>query len=142
MDTFILIGGLILTFILINIIAHFYLKYKNKLFFTYIKDRKYILIKNVETEIEGYSKLGYKFTYRKANIIFLEGEIFILSFNNSIIQLTKSNESFPSVFYKYTYDSKLKVNDILEIKNTNLNIKVRLNFKYKDVDLHSIDKHL
>lgn len=117
---------------------YFYLKYKTKLFFIYIKNREYILIKNVETE--GSSKLGYKISSRKANIIFLDEEIFILSLNNSIIQLTKSNEVFPNVFYKYTYDSKLKVNDILEIKNTN--IKVRLNLKNKNLDLHSIDNHL
>ena len=131
------IGGIILIFIFGNIFVYFLNKNKQKRFFDFIRDREYTLVRNVEAEIEGYSKLGTKISYRKADIVFLDDEIFILTINKPIIQLTKSYEDFPEVFYKYSYDAKQKVKERLEIMNSNGSIKVNLNLKNKDFDLEN-----
>ncbi|WP_294230520.1 hypothetical protein, partial [uncultured Chryseobacterium sp.] len=81
------IGGFILIFIFGNIFIYFLNKNKHKRFFNFIRDRKYDIIRDVETEIEAYSKLGAKISYRKDDVIFLDDEIFIISSNHSIIQL-------------------------------------------------------
>lgn len=78
-----------------------------------------------------------KISYRKGDIVFLNDEIFILTINKPIIQLTKSYEDFPGVFYKYSYDTKQKVKERLEIRNSNGSIKVNLNLKNKDFDLEN-----
>ncbi|UMQ42722.1 hypothetical protein MKS83_03290 [Chryseobacterium sp. Y16C] len=132
------IGGFFLFFITVNIATYFYLKYKRKLFFQYIKDRKYILIPNIEAEIEGNSQFGSKISYRKADIIFLKDNIFLCSFNKPIIQLTKNKEFFPSIYYKYSYDSKIKTNNRLEIKKSDGSLKINLNFKDENFDLEFI----
>ncbi|WP_294238576.1 hypothetical protein [uncultured Chryseobacterium sp.] len=131
------IGGFILIFIFGNIFIYFLNKNKHKRFFNFIRDRKYDIIRDVETEIEAYSKLGAKISYRKGDVVFLDDEIFIISFNKSIIQLTKSQENFRGVFYKYSYDLKQKVKERLEIKNSNGSIKVNLNFKNTGFDLEN-----
>ncbi|MCF2219080.1 MULTISPECIES: hypothetical protein [Chryseobacterium] len=71
------IGGIILIFIFGNIFVYFLNKNKQKRFFDFIRDREYTLVRNVEAEIEGYSKISY----RKADIVFLDDEIFILTIN-------------------------------------------------------------
>ncbi len=131
------IGGFILVFIFGNIFIYFLNKNKNRRFFNFIRYRKYDVIKNVEAEIEGYSKLGTKISYREGTIIFLDDEIFIIPFNKSIIQLTKSQENFPGVFFKYSYNLKQKVKERLEIKNSNGSIKVYLNLKNTGFDLEN-----
>lgn len=135
MEIYFLIGGVILFWILINLIFYFYFKYTRKIFFNFIKYRKYSIVKNVETETESYQKIGAKITYRKCDIIFLEDEIFLLSFNKAIIQLSKSTDIFPGVMHKFTYYSKRKVKDRLEIANFDKSFKANLNFKNKDFDL-------
>ncbi len=140
-DLYFFIGGIVLLLIAVKTAAYFYIQYKWKVFFSYIKDRKYILFKNVETEIEGYSKLGSKITYRKADIVFLENDIFILAYYKPILQIGNENNIFPSVFQRWDYESKTKINDRLEIKGKltqsflNGNYKVYLNFKGKNFDL-------
>ncbi|WP_294317897.1 hypothetical protein [uncultured Chryseobacterium sp.] len=137
------IGGFILIFIFGNIFIYFLNKDKHRRFFNFIRDRKYDVIKNVEAEIKGYSKLGAKISYRKGNIVFLEDEIFIISLNKPIIQLTKDQENFPGVFCKFCYDFKAKVKQRLEIKNSNGSIKVNLNFKNTGFDLENyLKKHI
>jgi len=144
-ESYFFIGGIILFFIVANASIYFYLKYKRKLFFNYIKDQKYTLVKNVETETEGYSKLSSKISYRKADIIFLEDYIFILAYNKPIIQIGNENKIFPSVFHSWNYQSKAKINNRLEIKGKitqgflNGNYKIYLNFKDKNFD---IEKYL
>lgn len=133
-NLFFFIGGFLLLWIATNTAIYFYLKYKRKLFFEYIKDKKYTLVPNIETEIEGYSKFGSKISYRKADIIFLEENIFLCSFNKPIIQLTKNQDFFPNIHYKYTYNSKTRLEDRLEIKNTDGSLKIYLNFKNKNFD--------
>ncbi|MFC3157675.1 hypothetical protein SAMN05443633_1049 [Chryseobacterium arachidis] len=129
------IGGFVLLWIAINTVIYFFLKYKRRLFFEYIKDRKYILLPNIETEIEGYSKFGSKISYRKADIIFLEDNVFLCTFNKPIIQLTKNQDFFPSIYCRYTYDSKIKIKNRLQIKNSDGSLKIYLNFKNKNFDL-------
>ncbi len=137
------IGGFILIFIFANAFVYFLNKSNQNRFFNFIKDRKYDIIRNVETEIEAYSKSGAKISYRKGNIVFLEDEIFIISFNKPIIQLTKGQENFPGVFCKFYYDFKAKVKQRLEIKNSNGSIKVNLNFKNTGFDLENhLKKHI
>lgn len=128
-------GSLPLLFISVHLTLYFYLKYKCKSFFNSIRNRQYMLIKRVETEVEGYSRLGSKIRYSNSDIVFLDNEIFILTFNKAVLQLTKSKEFFPDIFYKYSYDSKIKVNDRLEIRNSDGSMKVSLNFKNKNFDL-------
>lgn len=128
---------MILIFIFVNILIYFLNKNKHKRFFNFIRDRKYDIIRDVETEIEAYSKLGAKISYRIGDVVFLDDEIFIISFNKSIIQLTKSQENFPGVFFKYSYNLKQKVKERLEIKNSNGSIKVYLNLKNTGFDLEN-----
>jgi hypothetical protein len=142
-ESYFFIGGLLLFFIFANLIIYFYLQYKRESFFNSIKNREYTLIKKVETETEGYSQLGAKIRYTNSDIVFLDDEIFILTFNKAILQLTKSQEFFPGIYYKYSYESKLKVNDRLEIRNSDGSIKVNLNFKNKNFDLeHYLNKSI
>ncbi len=134
-DLQLFIGGIILIFIFINILIYFLNKNREKRFFNFIQGKKYTVVKSVETEIESYSNLGSKISYRKADIIFLNDEIFILTLNRPIIQLTKSYADFPGVFYKFSYDLKQKVKERLEIKNSEGSIKINLNFKNKDFNI-------
>ena len=137
-NLYFLIGGFVLLWILINLIIYLFNRHKHNIFLNYIHERKYTIVKDVETETEGYSKFGSKITYRKSDIIFLDEEIFILRLNKPIIQLSKSDEIFPSIFYKFKYNSKVKINDRLQIKNSDESLKVNLNFKNKDFDVSSI----
>ncbi len=89
-DVCFLIGGIILFFILINVLLYFYHKNRHALFFRDIKGRNYTSIKNIETNIKSYSKIGAKLTYYKAEIVFLDHEIFIIPFNKPILQLIHS----------------------------------------------------
>ena len=137
-NLYFLIGGFVLLWILINLIIYLFNRHKHNIFLNYIHERKYTIVKDVETETEGYSKFGSKITYRKSDIIFLDEEIFILRLNKPIIQLSKSDEISPSIFYKFKYNSKVKINDRLQIKNSDESLKVNLNFKNKDFDVSSI----
>jgi len=139
-DVCFLIGGIILFFIFINVLLYFYHKNRHILFFKTIKGRNYTSIKNIETSIESYSKIGAKLTYYKAEIIFLNHEIFIIPFNKPILQLIHSPENFPYVSLRFNTSFKEIRNDILEIQgDTGLgNFKITLNFKNKNFDLHSV----
>nr|WP_314491154.1 hypothetical protein [uncultured Chryseobacterium sp.] len=82
--------------------------------------------------------------YRKSDIVFLDQEIFILSWNKQTIQIRTSFEIFPGVSQSLSYSSKVKMNDRLEIKG-NLHqgfiqgvYKIVLNFKGKNFDINSI----
>ncbi|WP_074233500.1 hypothetical protein [Epilithonimonas zeae] len=66
------IGGILIFCLLANLIIYFYFKQKRKIFFDYIKNRKYILIEKAETNIETYSKISSKLVYRKSDILFLD----------------------------------------------------------------------
>jgi len=139
-DVYFFIGGIILFFVLINLLLYFYHKNRHILFFKHIKNRNYIVIKNIETNIESYSKICTKLTYFKTDIVFLEHEIFIIPFNKSILQLSRSSEIFPYVSPHFQTSSKNIHHDILEIKgDTGLgSFKITLNFKNKNFDLHSV----
>lgn len=134
------IGGTVLFAVLINVLLYFYHKYRRIIFFRYLDGRHYTIIENVETNIESYSKCGSKLTYLKAQILFLEDEIFIIHFNRPILQLSSSSEIFPSVSPRFKISFKEIHNDILKIKgDTSLgNFKISLNFKNKNFDLHSV----
>lgn len=144
-DFCILIIGFITAFVSVNTIIYFYLKYKRKIFFNYIKSRNYALVEKVETTIEAYSKISTKLQYRKSDIVFLDKEIFILTYNRPIIHIGTTPEIFPSVFQSFTNYSKVNINDRLEIKGNFTqgfiegNYKISLNFKGKNFDL---EKHL
>lgn len=136
------IGGILLICLLINLIIYLYLKYKRKIFFDYIKNRKYTLIEKTETNIESYSKISSKLVYRKSDILFLDDEIFILTFNKPILQISKSSENFPSIFQKFVYETKLKDNDFLKIEGKFYtpiegNFKISINLKNKNIDINS-----
>ncbi|MCS3528884.1 hypothetical protein [Chryseobacterium sp. JUb7] len=146
-DFYILIIGFVTVFISVNAVLYFYLRNQHKKFFNYIKNRNYILIDKVETDIERYSKINTKLLYRKSNIVFLDDEIFILTHNKSTIQIGKSQEIFPGVFKRFTYQSKRKVNYRLEIKGTFNEVfiegdyKIYLNLKDKNFDLEEYLKY-
>ena len=135
------IGGLLLFCLLINLIIYFYLKYKRKIFFDYIKNRNYTLIEKAETNIESYSKISSKLTYRRSDILFLDDEIFILTFNKPILQISKGSECFPSIFQKFIYGTKLRDNDFLKIEGKSHNpidgnFKISINLKNKNIDIN------
>ncbi|WP_123911982.1 hypothetical protein [Chryseobacterium shigense] len=139
-DVYFLIGGIILFFILINLLLYFYHKNRRTLFFRYIKDRNYTVIKNIESHIESYSKVSTKLTYCKADIVFLEQDIFIIPFNKPILQLRTSPEVYPYVSLNFKTSCKKIHDHTLEIKgDTSLgSFKISLNFKNKNFDLHSV----
>ncbi|KFF25938.1 hypothetical protein [Chryseobacterium vrystaatense] len=139
-DIFFFIGGIILCFIVINLLLYFYHKNRDAVFFRHIKNRHYTLIEKVETNIESYSKISAKLTYFKADIVFLDQEIFIIPFNKPILQLSKSNEKFPSIFERFEVSFRKVHHNFLEITgNTSLgHFKITLNFKNKNFDLHSV----
>jgi len=143
-ELYFVIGGIILTVILLNVIIYFYLKYTRKIFFDYIKNRNYILIEKAEINIESYSKLSSKIVYRKSDIILLDDEVFILTFNKPLVQISKGSEYFPSIFQKFVYDVKLKDNDFLKFEgklnifDSNGNFKISINLRNKNIDINSI----
>lgn len=143
-DFVILISVFIILFITLHTAIYFYIKRERRKFFSYIQNRRYILIEKVDTDIETSSKINYKFMYRKSDIVFLDQEIFILAWNKQTIQIRTSLEIFPGVSQSLSYSSKVKMNDRLEIKG-NLHqgfiqgdYKIVLNFKGKNFDLNSI----
>jgi len=115
-DLYILVIGFITILVSINAILHFYIKRQHKKFFRFIAGREYVLLEKVETQIEKYSKMNTKLLYRKSNIVFLDYEIFILTCNKPTIQIQKSEEVFPGVFKRFSFNSKRKINDHLKIK--------------------------
>ena len=139
-DVSFFIGGIILAFVLINLLLYFYHRHRRAIFFKYIHDRDYTLVENIETNIESYSKMSSKLTYFKAKVVFLDDEIFIIHFNGPILQLSSSPEIFPSVSPRFITSLKEIHNDILKITGDTAigNFKISLNFKNKNIDLHSV----
>lgn len=138
-----------ITILLAFLVPYFYFKRQRKLFFRYVRDKKYAIVKNVETDIEIYSKIEYKFFYKLSDIIFFEDEIFIITrskfiIDGRILQIGKNLDTYPGVFRKFTYDSKLRIDKKLEIKGKfdqviiRPNFKIVLYFKNKDFDINSI----
>lgn len=143
---FIFFGGAIL---LSFLVPYMYFKRQRKLFFSHIKNKKHSIIKNIETDIETYSRIEYKFFYKLSDIVFLEDEIFIIVHNKFIIdgrviQIGKNSDIYPGVSQKFTYYSKLKVDENLEIKGkfdqiiVKPNFKIVLYFKNRDFDINSV----
>lgn len=140
---------MLLLLVLILVILYFYFKRQQKRFFNYIQDKDYKIVKNVETDIENYSKMEYKFVHKMADIIFLEDEIFILIHHKlilggEILQVGKKTETFPGILRKLIYTSKSKVQERLELKGyfnrgiLNYDFKIALYFKNKDFDINSV----
>lgn len=98
-DFYILIIGFITAFVSVNTIIYFYLKYKRKIFFNYIKSRNYALVEKVETTIEAYSKISTKLQYRKSDIVFLDKEIFILH-TIGLLYISEQLQKYFQVFSK------------------------------------------
>ncbi|MCT2409603.1 hypothetical protein NZD88_18780 [Chryseobacterium antibioticum] len=84
--------------------------------------------------------MSTKLTYCKADIVFLEHEVFIIPFNKPILQVSSSPEIFPYVSLNFKTSYKKIHDNILEIKgDTGLgSFKITLNFKNKNFDLHSV----
>ena len=133
-DYFIPIGGFTAFLIFLFVIIPYYYKRQQKIFLRSIQDRNYTIVKNVETDIETYSKLQYRFVYKVADIVFLEDEIFILIPNKlilpgAILQVGKTHKTYPGVLRKFTYTSKLKVDEQIEMKGNFDRVLVKSNFK-------------
>lgn len=137
---FYLIGGFILFLIIINFGIFFYFKYQRKAFFTHIKSRNYSLIEDVEIYIESYSKLSTKLSNRKSDVIFLDEEIFVLTFSKPILRIGNGSEVFPAIGQRFSPSSRTIHNNMLEITGNTCvgNFKIQFNFKNKNFDLHSI----
>ena len=108
----------------------------------HIKDRNFIQIDNIETHIDSYSNIGTKLTYTQSDVIFLDDNIFLLTFNKQrIIEISNGTEMFPFVHEHFGYSSKTYRDNILEIKGrTSLGeINITLNFINKNLD---VNKHL
>lgn len=137
-----------ITILLAFLVPYFYFKRQRKLFFRYIQDKKYTIVKNVETDIETYSKIEYKFFYKLSDIVFLEDEIFIITrskfiIDGRILQIGKNSDIYPGVFRKFNYHSKIKIDEKLEIKGKfdqviiKPNFKIVLYFRNKTFDINS-----
>ncbi|MBK1896780.1 hypothetical protein [Chryseobacterium paridis] len=148
-EPFIFFGIVILLLTVVLLIQYFYFKRQQKLFFTSIQDKNYNIIRDVETDIEIYSKLKYKFVHRMADIVFLKDEIFIIIHkqcikSGKILQISKSSDFHSGVSRKLICHSKLKVSEQLEIKGQFVdfiltqNFKITLHLKNKGFDIASV----
>ncbi|WP_347218771.1 hypothetical protein [Chryseobacterium sp.] len=139
-----LFAGTVLLFILISVGIAFYFKQKRNLFFRYMKKRKHQLIKNVEISFTNPTTVDATLTYKIADIIFLEDEIFIIPFNRPVLHLNNDPEIILPGTEKFKINSRSLSDDVLNIKVNDAigSMTVLLNLKNKNIDLHCINKHL
>lgn len=139
-----LFAGAVLLFILISMGIALYLKQKRNLFFSYMRRRKYQLVKNVEIRFENPSVVDPTLTYKTANIILLEDEVFIIPFNRPILHLNSNPEIILPGTQKLKILSRSVSDDLLELKvKDNMgSMTIVLNVKNKNVDLQSTTTHL
>ncbi|MCS4305594.1 hypothetical protein [Chryseobacterium sp. BIGb0232] len=135
-DFSLLLAGAVLLFILISIGISLYLKQKRNLFFRYMKKRKHQLVKNVEISFENQTTIDVNLTYRGADIIFLEDEIFVIPFNRPILHLNSNPEIILPGTQKFKINSRSISNDLLEVKvNDDIgSMQILLNLKNKNID--------
>lgn len=100
--------------------------------------------------MESSGKIAYSYQRNKADIIFLDDEIFLLLFNEPflqaqpILQISNSDKSFSNISKKISFNSKFNVRGKLRIKGnfgqgiTAGNYTIFLDFKGKDLDINSI----
>jgi len=112
-----------------------------------LQGKNYTLCKNVDMEMDSSGKLAFSYQRNKADIIMLDNEIFILFFNKPlrqaqpILHIGNSNETFPFISRKISFDSKFNVNGRLRIQGTfgqGITIgkyKIFLDFNTIDFDL-------
>ncbi|MDN3693051.1 hypothetical protein QWZ06_12535 [Chryseobacterium tructae] len=137
-------AGAVLLFILISIGIALYLKQKRNHFFHYMKRRKHQLVKNVEISFANPTTIDPTLTYTTADIILLENEIFIIPFNRPILHLNSNPEIILPGTQRLTMNSQSISDDRLEVKvNDDMgSMTVILNLKNKNIDLHSVGKHV
>ncbi|UHO40121.1 hypothetical protein H5J24_09020 [Chryseobacterium capnotolerans] len=134
----------VLSFILISAGIALYLKQRQNLFFRYINKRKHTFIKNVDITFVNPTTVDVNLTYKTANIIFLENEIFIIPFNRPILHLNSNPEIILPGTQKHQILSKSISDNLMKIKVNDVtgSMTVILNLKNKNVELPSIDKNL
>lgn len=134
----------VLSFILISVGIALYLKQRQNLFFRYINKREHKLVKNVDISFANTTTVDVNLTYKTADIIFLEDEIFIIPFNRPVLHLNSDPEIILPGTQKHQIISQSISDNLLEIKVNDAtgNMTVVLNLKNKNIDLHSINKHL
>ncbi len=109
-----------------------------------MKKRKHQLIKNVEISFTNPTTVDATLTYKIADIIFLEDEIFIIPFNRPVLHLNNDPEIILPGTEKFKINSRSLSDDVLNIKVNDAigSMTVLLNLKNKNIDLHCINKHL
>lgn len=109
-----------------------------------MRRRKHQLVKNVDISFANPTVVDPTLTYKTADIIFLENEIFILPFNRPILHLNKDPEIILPGTQKLKILSQSISGHLLEIKVNDAagSMTVILNLNNKNIDLYSINKHL
>ncbi len=141
---------MIFFFVFGNLGIHYYYKNKHKDFIQSLKGRGYKIIRKVDMNMESSAKFGFSYQLNKADVIFLEDEIFLLLFNKPflqaqpILQISNSDGSFSNISKKISFNSKFNMRGKLRIKGsfgqgiTSGNYTIFLDFKGKDFDINSI----
>ncbi|MFP3595282.1 hypothetical protein [Chryseobacterium sp. SIMBA_029] len=147
MEMYYIFAGMFCFFIFGNLGIHLYYKKMHQKLIESLKGKNYILFKNVDMEMDSSGKLAFSYQRNKADIIILDNEIFILLFNKPlrqaqpILQISNSNETFPFISRKISFDSKFGVNGKLRIQGTfgqgitSGKYKIFLDFNTIDFDL-------
>lgn len=141
---------MIFLFIFGNLGIHYYYKNKHKELIKSLKGKNYKLISKVSMTMESSGKIAFSHQRNKADVIFLDDEIFLLLFNKPfpqaqpILQISNSDKSFSNISKKISFNSKFNVRGKLRIKGnfsqriTAGNYTIFLDFKGKDLDINSI----
>ncbi|MFZ4928677.1 hypothetical protein [Chryseobacterium sp. Mn2064] len=150
MEIYYFIFAIICFVIFGNLGIHLYYKRKHKDFIESLKGKKYTLFKKLNMEMESIGKVGFKYQFNTADVVFLDDSIFILlsvrpfGMAQPILQISNNSDIFPSISRKFSYDSKNNENGKLKIKGrfgqgmTGGTYTIWINFKSTGFDLNSI----
>jgi len=150
MEMYFIFGGMIFLFIFGNLGIHYYYENKHKELIKSLNGKNYKLISKVNMTMESSAKIAFSYQHNKADVIFLDDEIFLLLFNKPfpqaqpILQISNSDKSFSNISKKISFNSKFNVRGKLRIKGnfgqgiTSGNYIIFLDFKGKDFDINLI----
>ena len=140
-------GGILSLWVLRNLGTHFYNKRKHQKFLEFFNEKKYILIKNISTNIDvSKSKSPYHYQINKADVIFFREHIFLLITSKilkqaqPILQISRigNTEKFADIWEEINYISKSKVSTINGLPlmsqrgSLKINYKIFLDFENKN----------
>ncbi|WP_160139894.1 hypothetical protein [Chryseobacterium sp. c4a] len=109
-----------------------------------MKKRKHQLIKNIAISFANLTSIDPTLTYRTADIIFLEDEIFIIPFIRPILHLNSNPEIILPGTQKLKILSRLQSDNLIEmnVSDNAGSLTIILDLKNKNIEIPSVNKHL